>query len=93
MVWYGMVWYGMVWYGVVWYLVWHDMVSYGMVWHGMAWYGIVKVCEGAPVVMGGWVLTDRHDLLTTVHSTRLFTQTGGVRKTLLSCQHDSSMIM
>ena len=26
----------------------------------MAWHGMVEVCEGAPV--GGWVLTDRHDL-------------------------------
>ena len=29
---------------------------------GMVWYGMVEVCEGAPVAMGGWVLTDRHDL-------------------------------
>ena len=26
------------------------------------WYGMVEVCEGAPVAVGGWVLTDRHDL-------------------------------
>ena len=25
------------------------------------WYGMVDVCEGAPVAVGGWVLTDRHD--------------------------------
>ena len=23
---------------------------------------MVEVCEGAPVAVGGWVLTDRHDL-------------------------------
>ena len=28
----------------------------------MAWYGMVEFCEGAPVAVGGWVLTDRHDL-------------------------------
>ena len=28
----------------------------------MVWYGMVEVCEGAPVAVGGWVLTDRHDL-------------------------------
>ena len=28
----------------------------------MVWYGIVEVCEGAPVAVSGWVLTDRHDL-------------------------------
>ena len=27
-------------------------------WHGM----IAEVCEGAPVTVSGWVLTDRHDL-------------------------------
>ena len=26
------------------------------------WYGMVEVREGAPVAIGGWVLTDRHDL-------------------------------
>ena len=28
------------------------------------WYGtvMVEVCEGAPVAVSGWVLTDRHDL-------------------------------
>ena len=26
------------------------------------WYGMVEVCEGAPVAVGGWVLTYRHDL-------------------------------
>ena len=31
---------------------------YGMVCH----YGMVEVCEGAPVAVSGWVLTDRHDL-------------------------------
>ena len=25
-------------------------------------YLLVEVCEGAPVAVGGWVLTDRHDL-------------------------------
>ena len=25
----------------------------------MAWHGMVEVCEGAPVAMGGWVLNDR----------------------------------
>ena len=30
--------------------------------HGMAWHGMVEVCEGAPVVMGSWVLADRYDL-------------------------------
>ena len=29
---------------------------------GDGWYGIVEVCEGAPVAVSGWVLTDRHDL-------------------------------
>ena len=28
----------------------------------MAWYGMVEVCEGAPVVVSGWVLADGHDL-------------------------------
>ena len=28
----------------------------------MVWYGMVEVCEGAPVAVGGWVLADRHDL-------------------------------
>ena len=28
---------------------------------GMVWYGVVEVCEGAPVAVSGWVLTDRHD--------------------------------
>ena len=34
-----------------------------MVWYGMVWYmyGMVEVCEGAPVAVSGWVLTDRHD--------------------------------
>ena len=26
-----------------------------------AWHGMVEVCEGAPVTVSGWVLTDRHD--------------------------------
>ena len=30
-------------------------------WHGMAWHGMAEVCEGAPVAVSGWVLTDRHD--------------------------------
>ena len=34
------------------------MVWYGMVWYGMVWYGMVEVCEGAPVTVSGWVLTD-----------------------------------
>ena len=38
-------------------LVWH-----GMAWHGMAWHVMVEVCEGAPVAVSGWVLTDRHDV-------------------------------
>ena len=29
----------------------------------MVWYATVDVCKGAPVVMGGWFLTDRHDLM------------------------------
>ena len=29
------------------------------VWYG---YGMVEVCEGAPVAVSGWVLTDRYDL-------------------------------
>ena len=29
---------------------------------GMVWYGMVEVCEGAPVAVSSWVLTDRHDL-------------------------------
>ena len=43
-----------------------------MVWYGLplsawyarvaVWYGMVEVCEGAPVAVSGWVLTDRHDL-------------------------------
>ena len=28
----------------------------------MVWYGMVEVCEGAPVSVSGWVLTDRYDL-------------------------------
>ena len=28
----------------------------------MVWYGMVDVCEGAPVAVGGWVLADRHSL-------------------------------
>ena len=30
--------------------------------NGMVLYGMVEVCEGAPVAVSGWVLTDRHDL-------------------------------
>ena len=26
------------------------------------WYGMVEVCQGAPVAVSGWVLTDRHDV-------------------------------
>ena len=37
------------------------MCSYSSL-HGMVWYGMVEVCEGAPVAVSGWVLTDRHDL-------------------------------
>ena len=39
-----------------------------MVWYGMVWYGMVEVCEGAPVAVSGWVLTDRHDLAPRVFS-------------------------
>ena len=28
----------------------------------LVWYGMVEVCEGAPVAVSGWVLTDRHDV-------------------------------
>ena len=35
------------------------------------WYGMVEVCEGAPVAMGGWVLADRHDVPTVPTKTRL----------------------
>ena len=28
----------------------------------MVWHGMVEVCEGVPVAVSGWVLTDRHDL-------------------------------
>ena len=28
----------------------------------MVWYDMVEVCKGAPVAVGGWVLTDRYDL-------------------------------
>ena len=27
----------------------------------LVWYGMVEVCEGTPVAVGGWVLTVRHD--------------------------------
>ena len=30
--------------------------------HGMVWHGMAEVCEGAPVAVSGWVLTDRHDV-------------------------------
>ena len=33
-----------------------------MVWYGMVWYDMVEVCEGAPVAVSGWVLTDGHDV-------------------------------
>ena len=39
-----------------------------MAWHGMAWYGMAEVCEGAPVAVSGWVLTDRHDVKATASS-------------------------
>ena len=29
---------------------------------GTVWHGMVEVCEGAPVAVSGWVLTNRHDL-------------------------------
>ena len=32
------------------------------VWYGQVWYDVIEVCEGAPVAVSGWVLTDRHDL-------------------------------
>ena len=41
---------------------------YGMVWYGMVWYGVVDVYEGAPVAVSGWVLTDRHDLVSAMCS-------------------------
>ena len=34
----------------------HQVTISSVVWHGM-----VEVYEGAPVAVGGWVLTDRHD--------------------------------
>ena len=37
----------------------------------MVWYGMVEVCEGAPVAVSGWVLTDRHDLAPCAANTRL----------------------
>ena len=36
---------------------------YGIVWYGRVWYGMGEVCEGAPVAMGGWVFTHRHNLV------------------------------
>ena len=30
--------------------------------NGMVSNGMVEVCEGAPVAVSGWVLTDRHDV-------------------------------
>ena len=39
-----------------------ECVEHGMVWYGMVWHGMVEVCEGAPVAVSGWVLTDRHDV-------------------------------
>ena len=32
-----------------------------MAWYGIVWYDMVELCEGAPVAVSGWVLTDRHD--------------------------------
>ena len=40
----------------------HTIFATGYGWYSMVWYGMVEVCEGAPVTMGGGVLTDRHDL-------------------------------
>ena len=28
----------------------------------LAWHGTAEVCEGAPVAVSSWVLTDGHDL-------------------------------
>ena len=28
----------------------------------MTWCGVAEVCKGAPVAVGGWVLTDGHEL-------------------------------
>ena len=36
------------------------------------WYGKVEVGEGAPEAMGGWVLTDRHDLVSQAAVCRRF---------------------
>ena len=37
-----------------------------LAWEGLlqVWYGrgTVEVCEGAPVAVSGWVLTDRHNV-------------------------------
>ena len=30
---------------------------------------MVEVCEGAPVAVGGWILTDRHDLVPSLPAT------------------------
>ena len=38
------------------------------------WCGIVEVCEGAPVAIGGWVLTDGHDLASCAAACRRFGQ-------------------
>ena len=45
----------------LWYML-PALAAHGMAWYGMVWHGMVEVCEGAPVAVGGWVLTDRHDL-------------------------------
>ena len=35
---------------------------------------MVEVCEGAPVAMGSWVLTDRHDFVSCAAVCRRFGQ-------------------
>ena len=42
-----------------------------------AWYGMVEVCEGAPVAVSGWVLTDRHDVRPCAASSLLRAAEGG----------------
>ena len=39
------------------------LLSEGWDMHGMVWYGMVEVCDGAPVAVGGWDLTGMHDLV------------------------------
>ena len=68
-------------------------VSRFFLWYGMVdmvWYDMVEVCEGTPVAVGGWVLTDRHDLApcaaNSLHRTTII---GGIqtsRPTILNVQ-------